>query len=295
MSLASAQVLERDDPIPRMEGYTQQEIDAMDTQELLERYKKTGDQELKWPLVLRYEDLIKNVALQIRGVYSSFAQVDDIVDEGIITLLNAIDKYDLDKGVKFETYVAKRIRGMIVDLARKQDWLPRNVRQRAREIDRAVSSLTSSLGRFPSDEEVAQYMGISLERYQKDAACASLSNVLSLDALMDADSFDGYRLEVPDDCKDGQPESVLQERETQKMLADGIQKLRKNEQIVLSLYYEKNLPMKDIAQVMDISKPRVSQIHARAIQKLRLYMQSCTNDSAPTAQPKKRKKVSNNV
>jgi RNA polymerase sigma factor for flagellar operon FliA len=295
MSLASAEVLERDEPVPQIGSYSQQEIDAMDTQELLERYKRTGDQELKWPLVLRYEDLIKNVALQIRGVYSSFAQVDDIVDEGIITLLSAIDKYDIDKGVKFETYVAKRIRGMIVDLARKQDWLPRNVRQRAREIDRAVSSLTGSLGRFPSDEEVAQYMGISIERYQKDAASASLSNVLSLDALMDADSFDGYRLEVPDDSKDGQPESALQEREMQVMLADGIRTLRKNEQIVLSLYYEKNLPMKDIAQVMDISKPRVSQIHARAVQKLRLYMKSYMNDSAPTAQPKKRKKVSHNV
>ena len=119
--------------------YTEAEIEAMATADLLALYKQTGDEELKWPLVLRYEGLIKSAALQIRGVYSSFAQVDDIVSEGILTLLSSIDKFDPEKGIKFETYVAKRIRGMVIDLARKQDWLPRNIRQRAKEIDSAVS------------------------------------------------------------------------------------------------------------------------------------------------------------
>ena len=91
--------------------YTEQEIEAMDTQDLLRLYKETGDESLKWPLVLRYEGLIKSAATQIRGVYSSFAQIDDIINEGIITLLSAVDKFDLDKGVKFETYVSKRIPG----------------------------------------------------------------------------------------------------------------------------------------------------------------------------------------
>ena len=95
-------------------GYTEQEIGEMDTQDLLRLYKETGDGSLKWPLVLRYEGLIKNAAMQIRGVYSSFAQIDDIINEGIITLLGAIDKFDPDKGVKFETYVSKRIRGMVI-------------------------------------------------------------------------------------------------------------------------------------------------------------------------------------
>ena len=141
--------------------YTEAEIEAMATPDLLSLYKQTGDEELKWPLVLRYEGLIKSAALQIRGVYSSFAQVDDIVSEGILTLLTSIDKFDPDKGIKFETYVAKRIRGMVIDLARKQDWLPRNIRQRAKEIDQAVSELSNELGRFPSDGEVAQRLGIT--------------------------------------------------------------------------------------------------------------------------------------
>ena len=254
-------------------GYTEAEIEAMATPDLLALYQSTGDESLKWPLVLRYEGLIKSAALQIRGVYSSFAQVDDIVSEGILTLLSSIDKFDPDKGIKFETYVAKRVRGMVIDLARKQDWLPRNIRQRAKEIDAAVSSLANELGRFPTDQEVAERLGIPTDKYQKEAARVALSNTLSLDALMDAKDMEGYRFELSDQDPKLQPETVLEDRELQETLASGISALQENEQIVLSLYYEKNLHMKEIAQVMDVSKPRVSQIHTKAIQRLRDYMQ----------------------
>ena len=267
--------------------YTEAEIEAMETQELLRLYKETGDEMLKWPLVLRYEGLIKSAAMQIRGVYSSFAQIDDIINEGILTLLWAIDKYDPDKGVKFETYVSKRIRGMVIDLARKQDWMPRNVRQRAREIDLAASELSSELGRYPTDGEIAQRLGVSPERYQKDAANVALSNILSLDMLMDTRE-DGCQLEIASGDSQGQPEAALQEREMQRALAAGIATLRKNEQIVLSLYYEKNLHLKEIAQVMELSEPRISQIHTRAIQKLRTYMEHYLSDT-PEPKPKRKK------
>ena len=257
---------------------TEQEIEQIETPELLRLYKETGDETLKWPLVLRYEGLIKSAAMQIRGVYSSFAQVDDIINEGILTLLEAVDKYDLDKGVKFETYVSKRIRGMIIDLARKQDWMPRGVRQRAREIDTAAAELSAALGRYPTESEMAEWLGISAERYQRDMANIALSNVLSLDALMDNREPDGYQFEVPSEDVQNQPEAVLQERELQRALAAGIAGLRENEQIVLSLYYEKHLQLKEIAQVMDLSPPRISQIHARAIQKLRNYMEAYLKD-----------------
>ena len=270
--------------------YSEREIEAMDTQDLLRLYKETGDESLKWPLVLRYEGLIKSAAMQIRGVYSSFAQIDDIINEGILTLLGAIDKFDPDKGVKFETYVAKRIRGMVIDLARKQDWLPRNVRQRAREIDEAVADLSNELGRFPTEREVADRLGVPLERYQKDAARTALNNTLSLDALMDSTDMDAYRFELTDRDERGQPEAALQDRELQETLAAGIGSLQENEQIVLSLYYEKNLHMKEIAQVMELSEPRISQIHARAIQKLREYMTEYMTGKPGQKQPKKRKK-----
>ena len=274
------------------ERLTPEEVEAMSTPDLLAAYKRTGDEELKWPLVLRYEGLIKSAALQIRGVYSSFAQVDDIVSEGILTLLNSIDKFDPDKGIKFETYVAKRIRGMVIDLARKQDWLPRNIRQRAKEIDMAVSDLANTLGRFPTDQEVAARLGIPTDKYQKEAARVALSNTLSLDALMDARDMEGYRFEVSSEDPKLQPELVLEDQELQQTLADGIAGLQENEQIVLSLYYEKNLHMKEIAQVMGVSEPRISQIHSRAIQKLREHMGSYMNSGEPPQKTtKKRKKA----
>ena len=271
--------------------YTEAEIGAMETPDLLALYKSTGDEALKWPLVLRYEGLIKSAALQIRGVYSSFAQVDDIVSEGILTLLSAIDKFDPEKGIKFETYVAKRIRGMVIDMARKQDWLPRNIRQRAKEIDAAVSALANELGRFPTDQEVARRLGITTDKYQKEAARVALSNTLSLDALMDARDTEGYRFEVSSEDPKLQPETVLEDRELQETLADGIASLQENEQIVLSLYYEKNLHMKEIAQVMGVSEPRISQIHSRAIQKLREHMCTYMNSGIPAKTSKKRKKA----
>ena len=271
--------------------YTEAEIEAMETPDLLALYKQTEDETLKWPLVLRYEGLIKSAALQIRGVYSSFAQVDDIVSEGILTLLTAIDKFDPEKGIKFETYVAKRIRGMVIDMARKQDWLPRNIRQRAKEIDAAVSALANELGRFPTDQEVAQRLGISTDKYQKEAARVALSNTLSLDALMDARDMEGYRFEVSSEDPKLQPETVLEDRELQETLAGGISSLQENEQIVLSLYYEKNLHMKEIAQVMGVSEPRISQIHSRAIQKLRDHMGTYMNSGTPAKPSKKRKKA----
>lgn len=267
------------------------DLDQRETMELLTLYKQTGDEQLKWAIVLRYEGLIKSVAQQIRGVYTAFTQIEDIVNEGILTLLSAIDKFDLEKGVKFETYVTKRIRGMIIDLARKQDWLPRNIRRRAREIDEAVTELSCELGRFPTEAEIAAHLGITQERYNKDMANVALSNVLSLDALMELRENDGAQFEVPSHDPQAQPEFVLQDHELQKILVEGIRNLRENEQIVLSLYYEKNLHMKEIAQVMQVSEPRISQIHAAAIQKLRTHMQNYMTGAAQAdANPKKRKK-----
>ena len=264
-----------------------EDIQSLSTQELLERYKKDGDEALKWAIVLRYEGLIKSVALQVRGVYSGFAQVDDIVNEGILTLLKAIDRFDPDKGVKFDTYISKRIRGMVVDLARKQDWIPRNLRQRAKEIDNTVVELSTDLGRYPTDDEVLERMGVSRERYQKDMASIALSDLLSLDMLMDVRESDDCRIEVPSSDMSTQPEATLERQELQKTLADGIASLQKNEQIVLSLYYEKNLHMKEIAQVMNLSGPRISQIHARAIQKLKNHMEQYYRGDIPPANRKK--------
>ena len=118
-------------PELRTLSYTQAELDAMSKEDLLLLYKSSGCQDLKWPLALRYVGLVKSIALQVRGIYSSFAQVDDIINEGVLALVGAVDKFDPDKGIKFETFVSKRIRGAVIDLARRQDWVPRSVRRKA--------------------------------------------------------------------------------------------------------------------------------------------------------------------
>jgi RNA polymerase sigma factor for flagellar operon FliA len=270
----AVELQEEHEEVKEAKTYTQQEIDAMDTQELLLLYKNTGDEQLKWPLVLRYESLIKRVALQIRSVRSGYVQMDDIINEGMLTLLSAIDKFDPDKGVKFETYVSGRLRGMVGDLARSQDWLPRDLRRRAKEINQAIACLSNSKGRFPTDEEVADYMGLPIERYEKYISSISLGNMLSLDSVIEGKGDDESQHDVPDRHREEQPEMAIQRKELQNTLADGIRTLRKKEQIVISLFYDQNLQIKEIAQVMGVTPSRVSQIHTKAIKKLRTYMES---------------------
>jgi len=185
--------------------------------------------------------------------------------------MNSVDKFDPEKGTKFETYVSKRIRGMIIDLARQQDWLPRSVRKRSREIDQAVSILCNRLNRFPTDREIAEYMGLSMDKYLEDAAATALCNIVSLEAIFERRGEGDTGISLTAGEAD-LPEVSVQQKELREQLGAGIRMLRENEQMVLSLYYERGLNMRNIAQIMDISEPRVSQIHSRAIQKLRVYL-----------------------
>ena len=268
--------------------YTESEIEAMTTEELLLTYKQTNQEELKWPLVLRYVGLVRSIALQVRGVYSSFAQVDDIINEGVLALVGAVDKFDLEKGVKFETYVSKRIRGAVIDLARRQDWVPRSVRRKAREIDQVSNELFAELGRYPSDEEMTARLGITVDQYQEDLANSSLCNILSLDSLFE--DREKNSADVADSDSFSRPEESLMRQELLETLTQGVASLRENEQLVVSLYYQKNLSMKEIAQVLEVSEPRISQIHSRAIQKLRVYMEAYMNDTGETKMPNARRK-----
>ena len=209
------------------EGLTEEQLEELSAEELFQLYKSTGDPELKWPLIMRYVGLVRSIALQVRGVYSSFAQVDDIVNEGLLTL--------------------------------------------ARDIDQASSELFAELGRYPTDREMAERLGVSQDQYQEDLANSSMCNVLSLDALFEDREQTG-RAELPDDASESRPEDSMLRQELLETLTKAIESLRENEQTVISLYYHKNLSMKEIAQVMEVSEPRISQLHSRAIQKLKLYM-----------------------
>lgn len=257
-------------------------LTQLDTAELLERYRKTGDADVKWAIVLQHVDLVRSIVKQVRGVYAEFAQTEDIIHEGILALLDAVDKFDPDRGVKFSTYVVKRIRGMIIDVARRQDWSPRQLRQRAARIAQAEERLANSLGRTPTDREMADSLGLSLEQYEKSLSEIAASNVISFEMLLHTYGGEpmGWVKGIYDDAEREQPESICQAKELQEVLTEGIQSLRENEQMVLSLYYEQELSMKEIAQVLGVSAPRVSQIHSRAIEKLRRRLEQYLDGGA---------------
>ncbi|MCI7124693.1 MAG: FliA/WhiG family RNA polymerase sigma factor [Agathobaculum sp.] len=255
----------------------QKKWEDMSNEMLLKEYKETNDQELKKVLVMRYVYLVKNIALKLRGVYLSFAQVDDIINEGVLLLMSALDKFDPGQNVKFETFVCKRLRGMIIDLARKQDWVPRSVRRRMHEIDEAYNELFAQLGRTPTDSEVAKRMGMSEARYQEAISKTALCNVISLDMMLDERESETLGHRLPQTDPEAQPEEFFQRKEMGEVLRSSIRELRENEQLVLSLYYQKSLQMKEIAKVLGVSEPRVSQIHSNAIRKLRIRMTAYMN------------------
>lgn len=254
-----------------LSAVSKEEAEKLDDRSLLELYQRTGDQDLKWMLVLRYTQLVRRIALQASGLYSSFAQLDDIIQEGLLVLLNAVDKFDLSKNVKFETYVSTRLRGMIVDLARRQDWLPRQVRQKAVKLNRATDELAGNLGRVPTSDEVAEYMGLTRDQYDALLSETAVSSLVSFEAVLD--SCGNATEKFLNQGEQSNPtEEKFQDQELHQVLEQGIAALRENERMVLSLYYEKELNMKEIAQVLGVSAARVSQIHSRALQHLRVHM-----------------------
>lgn len=241
-------------------------------EDLLREYQVSQSLEIKQELVMRYLYVVESAAVQMRDVYLGFAQVEDIINEGVITLMNSIDRFDSDKNVKFESYIYKRIRGMVIDLARKQDWVPRSLRKNARDIKETYDRLATELGRTPEKEEVAETLGITIRKLDETVSKQNLFSVLSLDMVLDGSEDNKQTTQVPSKRNEEQPEEKFLEGEMRQMLASGIHALKENEQMVISLYYVDELNMKQIAEVMEISEPRVSQIHSNAIKKLRAYM-----------------------
>ena len=243
------------------------EYDTITNDELLSLYLESKDHGLKQELTMRYSYIVKTIAMQMRGVYISFAEMDDIVNEGIIALMGAIEKFDPLRNVKFVSYASLRVRGAIIDFARKQDWAPRSVRKAAKDIDSATGELYIELGRSPTEFEVAAKMGMEIDKYRKALGDTSLYNLLSLDALLDESQ--GGAGDVADGNATEEPTRKLLNEELYLVLKEAIETLKPKEQQVISLYYRKELNMKEIAKILEVSEPRISQILANAIRHLR--------------------------
>lgn len=246
-------------------------LEEKTNEELLEMYRKEGKLEVKQALTLRHLYIVKTIALQMRSVYAGTLQMEDIINEGVIAIMKGIDRYDPERDNKFETFISRRIRGMIIDLVRKNDWMPRDFRKQVKTIEDARMALDRELGHPPSDEELAAYVGMDVRKYRKFQRMSVMMNVLSLDMITD-DEGEHQSLQLSSGDPDSQPEKAFLKGESRQILAEAIESLKEKEKLVISLYYVEELNMGQIAQILKVSEPRISQIHSSAIRKLKAYM-----------------------
>src|SRR6516225_10210281 len=213
-------------------------------------------------IVHKYFPLVKYVAGKISVNLPSHVEINDLVNEGILGLIDAITKYDDSRGVKFETYATTRISGSILDALRAMDWVPRAVRQKARELERLMGSLEGSLGRMPEDDEVAKGMGLTVKEYHTLLLKIRGTSILSLEEFLPNEK--GHEVALLDTLKDSGPDPThqVESAEVKSALAQAVESLPPQERTVISLYYFEGLTLKDIKSVLNVSESRVSQIHA---------------------------------
>uniref|UniRef100_UPI001E59DF87 FliA/WhiG family RNA polymerase sigma factor n=1 Tax=Prauserella sediminis TaxID=577680 RepID=UPI001E59DF87 len=224
-------------------------------------------------LVLHYAPLVKYVAGRVGTGLPTHVDVADLIQSGIFGLVDAIEKFDPDRGLRFETYAMQRIRGAILDDLRSQDWVPRVVRSRAREVERTLERLGARLGRTPTDAEVAAELGISLGELHDLYGQLRLTSVVALETLVAAGRDSESVVESLPDDEAVDPAAVLVDRDNRKQLADAIAQLNERDRIVVSLYYFESLTLAEIGKVLGVTESRVSQLHTRAVLRLRAKLQ----------------------
>ncbi len=241
-------------------------------EELWRSYKETGDQRLREQLILHYSPLVKYVAGRVGVGLPSNVEQADFVSSGVFGLIDAIEKFDIDRAIKFETYAISRIRGAIIDELRALDWIPRSVRQKAKAVERTYATLEARLRRTPHEPEVAAEMGIAIEDLHAIFSQLSLANVVALDELLHPVGEGGDRLSLMDTLVDhgaDNPVEVAEDRELRRLLAQAVNTLPEREKTVVTLYYYEGLTLAEIGQVLGVTESRVSQIHTKSVLQLR--------------------------
>ncbi|MEN8905492.1 MAG: FliA/WhiG family RNA polymerase sigma factor [Clostridiales bacterium] len=235
--------------------------------ELWHQYAKKKDPLVREKLIMEYSHLIKYIAGRLNIYFGSNVEYDDLVGFGVFGLIDAIDKFDLKKGVKFETYASLRIRGAIIDSIREMDWVPRSLRQKNKELERVYAEVENELGHSATDKDIADRMGVSVAEFHKVLNDVTVSSMLSLEDFLEQN----YEVEVDSlgSNSDDKPESHLEKTEIKEILSDAIDKLPEKEKTVVSLYYYEELTLKEISSIMKVSESRISQLHSKAILRLR--------------------------
>src|SRR4051812_347987 len=236
------------------------------------RFKGTGDASTRERLILHYSPLVKYVAGRVGVGLPPNIEQADLVSYGIFGLIDAIEKFDIERAIKFETYAISRIRGAIIDELRAIDWIPRSVRYKAREVERAYAALEGELHRTPTEAEVAQRLGIGLDDLHAIFSQVSYVNVVALDELLTVGGEKGDKLSLVDtleDTKAEDPVLAFESEETKFLLAKAINTLPEREKIVVTLYYYEGLTLAEIGQVLGVTESRICQMHTKAVLQLR--------------------------
>lgn len=239
--------------------------------ELWERYCETHDADAREQLIIYYFPLVKRVVGRLGIPETATLEYQDLVSHGVTGLLEALDRYDPSRGIAFETFASQRIRGSVLDVLRKHDYASRSVRRRAAEIERTIAELRAELNRIPTDEEIAQRLEMDLETYRDVLDQANIV-FLSLDGPFASPAGEGGDMVLGETLEDTSMHDVtaqIEERDLHQELVNAIGELPEREQLVLSLYYYEELTIREVAEVMNLSPSRISQLMARSIMTLR--------------------------
>ena len=245
--------------------------DLQEEDDLWEEFKKTKSPSIREKFIRQYMPLVKYVAGKVAVGMPSNVEFDDLVGYGQFGLLDAINKYDTSKNVKFKTYAVTRIRGAIFDELRQIDWVPRSVRQKSRDIEDAIATLESRLGRTASNAEIAESLNMTEEDYNRTVMKVSGTSILSLNDVWyagdDNDNMSiGNNIEAPSSLN---PDIMAEREAVKKVIAEAINELPEKEKMVIVLYYHEDLTFKEIGEVLEVSESRISQLHTKANLRLR--------------------------
>ncbi len=246
-------------------------LDQHTEEDLWIQYRKNRDPQIREEFIKQYAPLVKYVAGKVAVGMPHNVEFDDLVGYGVFGLLDAIDKFDPGKNVKFKTYAVTRIRGAIFDELRSIDWVPRSVRQKTREVEDAIGSLEAQLGRTATDQEIAKSLGMDEDEFLKTMMKISGTSILSLnDVWFSSDENDkvsiGDSIESPSSLN---PDVIVEKDEIRRVIVDSISELPDKEKKILVLYYYEDLTLKEIGEVLQVTESRVSQLHTKAILRLR--------------------------
>jgi RNA polymerase sigma factor for flagellar operon FliA len=251
-------------------------VKEVELRDLWRRYKDAGDDSARERLVVAYSPMVKFVAGRLGAGLPSHVEDADLISYGLVGLIGAIERFEPERGIKFETFAMTRIRGAIIDELRSLDWVPRSVRSRAREIEAAQAKLEHELQRAPTEAELASKLNLTEEELQSALLEIANSSVYALDELWTVSDSSGDQVSLLDTIADdgaADPQEALASTEVKDRLTEAIGGLPEREQLVVALYYYENLTLREIGEVLGVTESRVSQLHTKAVMRLKSHLQ----------------------